>query len=128
MQTKQFQQRIIYKWKKGCPDSDGIWDLPFTHRENVDWEIDKAAHYHFNIPRVVIEYSPQRWRVGTEDWDATLEFGLNILVAFVDDEAAWLLHDHFCREFLIDTAHYERKPGEWRIPAAEIKAWLVIQA
>ncbi|HLY25694.1 MAG TPA: hypothetical protein VKQ72_05100 [Aggregatilineales bacterium] len=125
---KKFRQRIVNWWQKAAAlESDDVFDLAWTHRQNVEWEIDKQGRYHFNVPRVILEYSPRRWRVGREDWAATLEFGLNILAAYVDDSSAWLLHEAFCAEFLVETSSYEIKPGCWRILSAEIQAWLVIQ-
>ena len=125
---KKFQRRIQNWWQKSAAlESDDIFDLAWTWKENVEWEIDKNGRYHFNVPRVIIEYSPKRWRVGRQDWAATLEFGLNILAAFVDDDSAWNLHDSFSYEFLLDPLPYEIKTNCWRIRSAEIRAWLELQ-
>jgi len=125
---KQFRLRIRNRWEKAAKfGSDDVFDLAWTWRENVEWEIDEKGRYHFNVPRVILEHSPRRWRLGTEDWRATLEFGLNILAAFVDDDSAWLLHESFSEEFLVDTQPYQIAPGRWRIRSAEIRAWLILQ-
>jgi len=126
---KKFRRRYISRWRFGAKEeSDGIYDIPWTWRENVDWEIDAEGRYHFNVPRVIVEYSLERWRVGTEDWAATLDYALNILVVFIDDDSAWLLHERFAEEFLAYTVECEVKPGCFRIRGSEIKGWLIVQA
>jgi hypothetical protein len=87
-----------------------------------------SGRLHFNVPRVIVEHSMRRWAVGTRDWPATLDFSLNILACFVDDNAAWLLHTNFAQEFLCDVSDCQIEPGRWRIRGSEIKAWLLLQA
>src|SRR5258705_13655904 len=116
MPHKNFYRRYRYKWRFGAQqESEDVFDIPWTWRNDVVWEIDMAGRYHFNMPRVIIEYSLSRWRVGQEDWSPTLDFGLNILAAFVDDDSAWRLHLRFCQEFLVDTDMYNVEHGVWRI-------------
>jgi len=56
------------------------------------------------------------------------EVSTNILVVFIGDKSAWLLHERFAEEFLADAAERQFTPGCWCIRGSEIKAWLVIQA